>query len=52
LNFDFQNYNSKINKNTDIEKIFKIFEKISPLIDDFDGQLSTYKIHEERIKIL
>jgi hypothetical protein len=27
--FDFQNHKSEINKNTDIEKIFKIFEKIS-----------------------
>ncbi len=50
--FNFENNNSEINKNTDIEKIFKIFEKISPLIDELDTQLSTYKIPEERIKIL
>jgi hypothetical protein len=28
------------------------FEKISPLIDELDTQLSAYKTHEERIKIL
>jgi hypothetical protein len=50
--FNFADQNSKINKNTDIEKVFKIFEKISHLIDDLDTQLSTYKSHEERIKIL
>jgi hypothetical protein len=50
--FNFENHNSEINENTDIEKVFKIFEKISPLIDEFDTQLSTYKIPEERIKIL
>jgi hypothetical protein len=41
-----------MNKNMDIEIIFKIFEKISPLIDELDTQLSVYKIPEERIKIL
>jgi predicted ribosome quality control (RQC) complex YloA/Tae2 family protein len=50
--FNLEDHNSKINENTDIEKIFKIFEKISPLIDELDTQLSTYKIHEERMKIL
>jgi hypothetical protein len=50
--FNFENHNSEINNNTDIDKIFKIFEKISPLIDELDTQLSTYKIPEERIRIL
>jgi hypothetical protein len=50
--FNFENHNSETNDIIDIEKIFKIFEKISPLIDDFDTQLTAYKIPEERIKIL
>ncbi|MER5174900.1 MAG: hypothetical protein ABJB76_03280 [Candidatus Nitrosocosmicus sp.] len=43
----------EINKNiSDEDKFFKIFEKIAPLIDELDTQLSAYKSHEERIKIL
>ena len=33
-------------------KVFKIFEKISPLIDELDTLLSKYKPDPERIKIL
>ena len=50
--FKLEDQNAEMNKNTDIDIIFKIFEKISPLMDELDTQLSTYKIPEERIKIL
>ena len=44
---------SKINNNTlDKEKIFRIFEKISPLIDEFDTLLTKYEPDPERKKIL
>jgi hypothetical protein len=44
---------SKINNNTrDKEKIFRIFEKISPLIDEFDTLLTKYESDPERKKIL
>lgn len=49
--FDFEDQTTEINKDTDIEKIYKI-EKISPLIDELATQLSLYKTHEERTKIL
>jgi hypothetical protein len=50
--FDFSDPNSELNKNADEEKMFKIFEKISPFIDELDSLLSIYKPHPERIKIL
>lgn len=37
---------------SDEDKFFKIFEKISPLIDDLDTLLSAYTSHDERNKIL
>jgi hypothetical protein len=49
----FSNPDSKINNNTvDKEKIFRIFEKISPLIDEFDTLLTKYEPDPERKKIL
>lgn len=50
--FNLEDQITEINKDTYIEKIYKIFEKISPLIDEFDVQLSVYKTPEERTKIL
>ena len=44
---------SKINNNTvDKERIFRIFEKISPLIDELDTLLTKYEPDPERKKIL
>jgi hypothetical protein len=49
----FSNPNSKINNNTvNKEKIFRIFEKISPLIDELDLLLIKYKPDPERKKII
>jgi hypothetical protein len=49
----FSNPDSKINNNTvDKEKIFRIFEKISPLIDELDLLLIKYKPDPERKQIL
>ncbi len=42
----------EINIKTDEEKFFKIFEKISPLIEDLDTLLSTYKSPDEKIKMV
>jgi hypothetical protein len=50
--FDFGDPNSELNKNIDKEKMFKIFEKISPFIEELDTPLSEYKPDPERIKIL
>ena len=50
--FDFSDSNLELNKNTDEQKMFKIFEKISPFIDELDTLLSKYKPDAERIKIL
>lgn len=42
----------EINIKTDDEKFFEIFEKISPLIEDLDTLLSTYKSPDEKIKMV
>ncbi|HEY0579561.1 MAG TPA: hypothetical protein VGC75_02535 [Candidatus Nitrosocosmicus sp.] len=49
----FSNPDSKINNSTaDKEKIFRIFEKISPLIDELDLLLLKHKPDPERKQIL
>ena len=44
--------NPEINIKTDDEKFFEIFGKISPLIEDLDTLLSTYKSPDEKIKMV
>jgi hypothetical protein len=43
---------SEINIKTDDKNFFEIFEKISPLIEDLDTLLSTYKSPDEKIKMV
>jgi hypothetical protein len=42
----------EINIKTDDENFIEIFEKISPLIEDLDNLLSTYKSPDEKIKMV
>ena len=51
--FYFNEKNSEIYKENNLdESIYKIFGKISPLIDDLDKQFGKYQTRDNRIKML
>jgi len=50
--FNFNGINSEIKEENIFETVFKIFEKISPLIDEIDKQLSSYQDPFNKMKTL